>query len=193
MENGGGISYTIPNETNLKEYYIKGEYSDPNLGTRKVIAPVEGTSGNDRFYVISLEDFNSGTSYCYFAGFKYLYLDVTPEGEDFGKGEKNTQDMMNLWKRETGYQNMGNWDDIFGAMQTEYNNGWFIPSKSELAALSNELNVTESTYNELGLNYGYWSSSSYSSTRTYYARFVFGQMSNITNDADLHVRLAKKF
>lgn len=193
MENGGGISYTIPNETNLKEYYIKGEYSDPNIGTRKVIAPVEGTSGNDRFYVISLEDFNSGTSYCYFAGTNKFFTDVIPGGEDFGKGEKNTQEMMNLWKSKKEYQNNGNWDDIFGAMQTEYDNGWFIPSKSEFAALSNELNVTNSTYKVLGLYYGYWSSSRYASSRNYYARFVLGKMDSIANDADLHVRLAKKF
>ena len=61
-------TYIIPSETNLKQYYIKGEYTDEHFGTGKVIAPIEENeeSKNDRFYVMALEDINPGTSYCWY-------------------------------------------------------------------------------------------------------------------------------
>ena len=51
-------TYTIPKEDNLKSYYIKSEnYTDDSFKkSGKVIAPMEGTSGNERFYVMALED-----------------------------------------------------------------------------------------------------------------------------------------
>ena len=61
--------YTIPTEEGLKEYYVVNEsYTEAKFGglTGELIAPVEGTSGKDRFYVIALEDFNPGTGYCWY-------------------------------------------------------------------------------------------------------------------------------
>ena len=48
--NGYG-TYTIPKADNLKSYYIKSEnYTDDSFKKRgKIIAPMKGTSGNDRF------------------------------------------------------------------------------------------------------------------------------------------------
>ena len=55
--NGHG-TYTIPKADNLKSYYIKSEnYTDDSFKkSGKIIAPMKGTSGNDRFYVMALED-----------------------------------------------------------------------------------------------------------------------------------------
>ena len=55
--NGYG-TYTIPKADNLKSYYIKSEnYTDDSFKkSGKIIAPMKGTSGNDRFYVMALED-----------------------------------------------------------------------------------------------------------------------------------------
>ena len=56
--NYGDGTYTIPKEDNFKSYYIKSEnYTDDSFKkTGKVIAPIEGTSGNDRFYLMALEN-----------------------------------------------------------------------------------------------------------------------------------------
>ena len=58
-------TYTIPQETNLKKYYLNGEYTDVHFGTNQVIVPVEGSGENDRFYVMALENFDSSTHYWY--------------------------------------------------------------------------------------------------------------------------------
>ena len=56
--NNGDGTYTIPKEDNFKSYYIKSEnYTDDSFKkTGKVIAPIDGTSGNDRFYLMALEN-----------------------------------------------------------------------------------------------------------------------------------------
>ena len=59
-------TYTISPVTNLKSYYIIKENYTDDFGTGKVIAPIEGTSGNERFYVMALEDINSETYYCWY-------------------------------------------------------------------------------------------------------------------------------
>jgi len=61
---GGEITqYTIPKRTNLKNYYIvKSGYSG-SFGKRDVLA-AKG-SGNDRFYVMSLKDYNNGAQYTF--------------------------------------------------------------------------------------------------------------------------------
>ena len=61
---GGEITqYTIPKRTNLKNYYIvKSGYSG-SFGKMDVLA-AKG-SGNDRFYVMSLKDYNNGAQYTF--------------------------------------------------------------------------------------------------------------------------------
>ena len=66
---GNWGDYTIPTEEGLKEYYVVNEsYTEAKFGglTGELIAPVEGTIGKDRFYVMALEDFNPGTRYCWY-------------------------------------------------------------------------------------------------------------------------------
>ena len=55
----GGTNYTISTVTGLKEYYVsKTNYNGP-FGTKNVLS-ARG-SGNARFYVIALNDYNNGT------------------------------------------------------------------------------------------------------------------------------------
>ena len=57
----GGTSYTIPTATGLKEYYVsKTNYNGP-FGTKKVLS-ARG-SGNARFNVMALSDYNNSATY----------------------------------------------------------------------------------------------------------------------------------
>ena len=66
IKNGGYVSwgetnYIIPTKTGLKEYYVsKTNYNGP-FGTKDVLS-ARG-SGNARFNVMALSDYNNGTKY----------------------------------------------------------------------------------------------------------------------------------
>ena len=66
IKNGGYVSwgetnYIIPTKTGLKEYYVsKTNYNGP-FGTKNVLS-ARG-SGNARFNVMALSDYNNGTTY----------------------------------------------------------------------------------------------------------------------------------
>ena len=95
--NGWGV-YTIPAGTGFKQYYVKGEYTDSYFGTGKVIAPMEGTSGNDRFYVMALEDINERKTFCwYYAASGKLDKTVGGSENDFGEGRGNTEYVNLKW------------------------------------------------------------------------------------------------
>ena len=199
--NGSG-TYTIPSETNLKQYYIKGEYTDEHFGTGKVIAPIEGNDENKnyRFYVMALDDINPGTSYCwYYAASGKLNKLVGTSENDFGQGRKNTEYVNSKWNDPSlpwGAHNANSsHDDMLEVIQEEITSGWFVPSKSEWAAFAKAFDITSSNYSsKYGLSDSCWSSSQISTLSAYIANFIV--VSNIrsstvngTND----VRLATTF
>ena len=160
-------TYTIPSETGLKQYYIKGEYTDEHFGTGKVIAPMEETSGNERFYVIALEDINPGTGYYWYnnaSGKLDSSYNVSSTANDFASaraeptGRLNTERMIASWNAsQYGEQNL---NDMWGVIQDEVADGWFVPSKSEWASFGAVFNITSSNYlSTYGLSDFYWSSS----------------------------------
>ena len=201
--NGWGV-YTIPSETGLKQYYIKGEYTDEHFGTGKVIAPMEGTSGNDRFYVMALEDINPGTRYCWYDA-AYSNLDnsynVSATANDFAiagaepTGRINTERMIASWNAEEyGVQNDNStYDDMWGVIQDEVDDGWFVPSKSEWSAFGSAFGITRSNYSsKYGLSNFYWSSSQNYRHIAYRAYFYSG-IDYTTVDVSDYVRLATTF
>ena len=152
-DNGGDSwgTYTIPSEAGLKQYYIKGEYTDEHFGTGKVIAPVEGTSGNERFYVMALEDINPGTGYCWYdAASGELDKTVGTSKNDFGQGRENTEYVNSKWNDPSlpwgAHNDNSNYDDMWEVIQEEIADGWFVPSKSEWAAFGARFNITTSNY-----------------------------------------------
>ena len=198
-------TYTIPSETGLKQYYIKGEYTDEHFGTGKVIAPMEGTSGNERFYVMALEDINPGTEYCWYDA-AYGNLDssynVSFTANDFAiagaepTGRINTERMIASWNAEEyGVQNDNStYDDMWGVIQNEVDDGWFVPSKSEWSAFGSAFGITRSNYSsKYGLSYFYWSSSQYNTRSAYYAGFIGGYIDSSTVNSNYSVRLATTF
>ena len=86
--------------------------------------------GNDRFYVMALTDFNPGTTYYWYYSLTGM-PDVT--SGSFGKGRANTTTMIKKWNNSSyGTQNGGDsYDDMWGAIQTQANKGWFVPSLGE--------------------------------------------------------------
>ena len=202
--NGWGV-YTIPSETGLKQYYIKGEYTDEHFGTGKVIAPMEGTSGNERFYVMALEDINPGTRYCWYDA-AYGNLDssynVSGTDNDFAvagaepTGRINTERMIASWNAEEyGAQNANStYDDMWGVIQNEVDDGWFVPSKSEWSAFGSAFGITRSNYSsKYGLSSYYWSSSQNDTYRAYDANFDSGHINILSVYYGSYVRLATTF
>ena len=197
-------SYIIPSEAGLKQYYIKGEYTDEHFGTGKVIAPMEGTTGNERFYVMALENINPETRYCWYDA-AYGNLDssynVSSTANDFAVagaepiGRINTERMIASWNAEEyGAQNDNStYDDMWGVIQDEVARGWFVPSKSEWAAFGAAFEITSSNYSTFGLSIYYWTSSQYDTYYAYYASFRSGNIYYYYVTSDRSVRLATIF
>ena len=203
--NDSWSSYTIPSETGLKQYYIKGEYTDEHFGTGKVIAPMEETSGNERFYVMALEDINPGTGYYWYnnaSGNLDSSYNVSITANDFAvagakpTGRINTQRMITVWNAGSGTGGYGtqNARDMWGVIQDEVAEGWFVPSKSEWAAFGAAFGITRSNYSStFGLRGDYWSSSQYNAILAYHAQFAIVSISYNHVDYYYFVRLATTF
>ena len=192
--NSWGV-YTIPSETGLKQYYIKGEYTDEHFGTGKVIAPMEGTSGNDRFYVMALEDINPGTRYCWYdAAYGKLDKTVATSENDFGRGRENTEYVNEKWNDPSlpwgAHNDNSSYDDMWEVIQEEIADVWFVPSKSEWCAFGAAFGITRNTY---GLSNNYWSSSQNNASGAYNMRFYSDTIGYIDVNTGYYVRLATTF
>lgn len=206
--NDSWSNYTYEEETGLKEYYIKNEnYTETKFGnvTGKLIAPIEGASGKDRFYVMALEDINPGTLYCWYdAAYGKLDKTVATGYNDFGDGKENTEYVMNkfdLGETEGGWgsQNDGTYADMWGVeeLRNKVKEGWFVPSKAEWAAFGDiatrTLGLTTSNYNTYGLSAWYWSSSQYSTNTAYSVDFNGGDIGIDNVYSSDSVRLSATF
>ena len=166
---------------------------------------MEETSGNERFYVMSLEDINPGTDYCWYdAAWNKLdsSYNVSTTANDFAvagaepTGRINTERMIASWNAEEyGAQNDNSTDDdIWGVIQDEVARGWFVPSKSEWSAFGAAFEITRSNHSSTyGLGYYYWSSSQLGTTRAYSATFIDGRIDDYNVDFDNSARLATTF
>ncbi len=193
--------FTIPKETDgLKEYYVSQEFYTGDFGTGKVISPVKGTSGKDRFYVMALNDVDSDY-HCWYASARESrindYSSVTKE--DFGSGKANTEMMIKAWNNETyGSQNgVLDFIDMWGLddVQNKYNSEqqWFVPSREEWAAFGHNLRIGKSNYTARGLSDYYWSSSLGGSFSVYYTYFRELGMNLTEIDCSFYVRLSTTF
>ena len=59
----GGQTYTISTVSNTKSYYISQPSYNGPFGTKPVLAPMG--SGNARFYIMALKDYNNGAEYTF--------------------------------------------------------------------------------------------------------------------------------
>ena len=160
--------YTIPTISSSKSYYVSQEsYTNKLGGTADVLAPTG--SGNDRFYIMALNDVSSNR-YTWYAGARVIENFESVASPDFGKGKSNTLTMVDCWNDERyGPKETGVYTDIWSEIQAQANKEWFVPSSKEWAAFNKQLGITDSNYTNKGLNDCYWSSSLYSYNQPFVA------------------------
>ena len=181
--NSRGV-YSYSAKTNLKQYYVSQEsYTDSTYGSKAVISPVSGTTGNDRFYVMTLGTVAKGYWYYNAKDNATAIISATGEGDnDFGTGKSKTNTVMTAWKNKKYNQNS---NDIWGQIQTQVENGWFVPSKSELSAYSHNVG-------QIGGDS--WSSSLCNSSNAFHAKYEWNTIDvNHVGQYKLPVRLATTY
>ena len=194
--------YTIPKKSGLKKYKVEGTYNG-DFGNKGIVKP-NGGSGNERFYVMALDDVDkqqNGTYYCWYdAAYGQMSDYATYTSGDFGAGEQNTSKMITKWNnRGYGAQNdNSSYDDMWGLSAVQSgtwngSSGWYVPSRGEWAAFGGELGITTSNYSSKGLSYYYWSSSQYTTNYAWCASFSLGYMDRNSVDGTTYVRLGTTF
>ena len=109
---------------------------------------------------MALEDIDSSEHYWYYNARGNMGDYATATSKEFGAGRTNTATMIAKWN-SSGY-GAQNDNDMWGLIQEEVAQGWFVPSRGEWAAFADAFDITYSNYNdEFGLSDIYWSSSQY--------------------------------
>ena len=137
-------TYTIPKiSSGLKSYYISQTgYSGP-FGTKDVLTVVKESGVEDRFYVMALTDIDSSRHEWNTSGSMSV---ITQTG--FGTGKTNTAAVMSQYK-----------GDMWGLIEKQVAEGWFVPSKEEWSAFGGEIEIDAANYSSFKLQDWYWSSS----------------------------------
>ena len=175
--------------TELKDYYISQTGYKGIFGTKDVLSPT-GT-GNDRFYVMALSDIDANKLYWYYSAYENMSDYDTATSEKFGTGKANTQTIIGKWNdEEYGMQNA---NDIWGLIQSQVDNGWFVPSRGEWSAFAGKLGITSLNYTDLELNGYYWSSSQQSTSTAYNVRWDSDFIANFYVTEEIYVRLSTTF
>ena len=220
--NSNGTYILPPNLTrsNVNTYYISQDSYTWSGITNPVISPLS-TNKEKRFYIMQLNNFttsaytdenDSSKSYPAYSSY-YWYKNAIGKmnplitSNDFGDGKENTRIMIEKWNAAGEEKptvipytdSAQDKQDIWKHIQTKYNEGWFIPSKSEWAAFANEIGgnnpITASNYNSrYGLSNGEWSSSQHSARYAWIAYFKMGRMDCDNTNYNIYtVRLATTF
>lgn len=161
---------------------------------------MEGTSGNERFYVMALEDIDAST-HCWYYNAPYNLdssYNVNATANDFAgigaepTGRVNTKRMLTSWNSsQYGAQNA---NDMWGLIEDEVTRGWFVLSKSEWSVFGAVFEITEDNYSSTyGLSDYYWSSSQYNTLGAYDVSFISSNIYGYNIDYYLYVRLATTF
>ena len=194
-------TYSYTKRSNLKKYKVEGTYSG-KFGNNKGIVKPNGGSGNERFYVMALNDVDSKTHCWYYSAYNYKMSDyATYTSVNFGTGEQNTSKMITKWNASGyGTQN-GNssYPDVWGLSAVQSvtwngSSGWYVPSKQEWVAFGNAFSITSSNYSStFGLSDYYWSSSQANARTAWDMRFSNGYMGDNFVYSSSYVRLGTTF
>ena len=168
----------------LKEYVVVGTYVHPLNGKQEILTPI--LDGEDRFYIMALQDITQNEHYWY----KNAFYKKMPDYEEttlevFGSGKQNTLNMIKKWNNaEYGKQSP---NDLWGQIQNQVNDGWFVPSIREWSAFAQELRINICCE----ISAAYWSSSQYNDVGAYGIDFDVGDLSMGGTIITFHARLAK--
>ena len=198
-----GGEYTIPKVSDFKKYKVSKTGHSDDFGTKDVLT-VANSSGNERFYVMALDDIDgkqNGTRYCWYSA-AYDVGGMTDwestTSTSFGSGKQNTKNMIAKWNSSAyGGQN---WDssspDMWGlsAVQSKINANpaWYVPSREEWSAFGDKLD-NRSDYASKGLSYEYWISSQHGIDRAWCIDFESGMAAGVKVNGGLYVRLGTTF
>ena len=165
---GLGVSYSYPGTkdatSGFKKYYVKdGGQKTDDFGTADVIALDTSSTGNDRFYVMALDDVDANQHYWYYNAYNNMSDYASTTSVNFGEGKTNTANMLTKWNNASyGAKTTSGKDytDMWSLIPS--GSSWFVPSKTEWAAFAGELGCFWSVVRSVGLKDCYWSSSQYS-------------------------------
>ena len=140
-DSDGAFSYeTI---TGVKDYTISQANYSGDFGENGVLKATG--SGKDRFYVMALEDIDSNTHTWYKNAASSGISDYnTITSESFGSGKTNTATMIAKWNSSAYGDQVDT--DMWKAIQTQVNKGWFVPSKEEWSAFGSNLSIDSTNY-----------------------------------------------
>ncbi len=205
--NNSGYKYEALDTSSLKSYEIVGQCKGL-FGEKEevdIIAAVEGTGTEDRFYVMALRDLDDKTHYWYYNAYGKLNNLVGSDKINFTEdsGKQNTTDMLAIYGKSVGEGGYGEsyTGDLWGMEELKdknkaNNGGWFVPSRAEWSAFGAMLwtkkNITSQTYNTY-LKGFYWSSSQDSTRDAWCANFFRGYMDSYGVNYDNYVRLSATF
>ena len=159
-------SYTIPKVSNFKKYKVSKIGHSDDFGTKDVLT-VANSSGNERFYVMALDDVDTKTHCWYYSAYDYGMSDWQSQtSTSFGSGKQNTKNMIAKWN-SSGYGSPNgdsSYPDMWGLRAVQSgtwngSSGWYVPSKQEWSAFGDKLGITSNNYGNKGLNDYCWSSS----------------------------------
>ena len=186
------------------DYSVK-EFNYLNASNASNQATVKGylvtrAKASNKFYVLSLADYDSSTSHTWYKKAYGKMTDAnTPTSIEIGKGENNTRLMV----QRIAYHSSLNPDygdpadsDIWQVLQTRPT-GWFVPSKNEWNAFMTNLKaqgLTTSNYSSsFGLSKYYWSSSQFDNGGAWGVGFDDGSMYSYGVDYTNSLRLCATF
>ena len=196
--------YTIPRGSNFKKYKVSKSGHTDDFGTKDVLT-VANSSGNERFYVMALDDIDGKQN-----DINYCWYDAAYDGSgmsdwqsqtstSFGSGKHNTKNMIAKWN-SSGYgaqNDNSDYEDMWGlsAVQSKINANpaWYVPSKEEWAAFGDNLEITQSNYGNKGLETWYWTSSQFNTNRIWAARLARGYLNDSNVSSPRNVRLGATF
>jgi len=187
----GNATYNIPTIDDFKDYHISQANYNGIFGIKHVLSP--SNSGNDRFYVMSLNDFGTGSYGWYYSAANMTDYKQTTSA-DFGKGRTNTSNMILRWENGAyGKKDGATFKDIWGLIQKDFENGWFLTSKSEFVAFAGELGIDKTNYKKYGLKEEYWSSTQGATNGVFRMSFKEQNIASYALMTSYYVRLSTTF
>ena len=202
----GSFSYTKVT-SGLRGYSENTSYKYANADGSQVggtLIECINNTGTPRYYIISLADYDANSHFWYNKAYGKMSDSSTFTSEDFGKGKENTEKMIERMKNHANYKydygepTTGTYADIWNIIEDKVKEGWFVPSKAELAAFASYLNTSKtSTDKNYYVNYGldgwYWSSSQCNLSYAWNVNFHGGNMGFYNVCDGISVRLCATF
>ena len=187
-DDDGNFSYEAI--TGVKDYTISQANYSGDFGDNGVLKATG--SGKDRFYVMALENIDADTHTWYKNAASSGISDYnTITSESFGSGKTNTATMIAKWNSSAYGDQVDT--DMWKAIQTQVNKGWFVPSIEEWLAFGSNLNIDSTNYVNHNLSDYYWSSSLDGKNQAGVAGFDLGYTYSVGIDGSPFVRLSATF